>query len=960
MERVKIDLTKYLENTALIHYSSAETSDLIKYKDLLKQILKVGLIVEEENLLNTESVAIGILCKKNPSAVTLALAAIEADFAFCFITKDDLTPDELKKLGIKYIFSDESLYNENTIALRKSFDIFGKKIRLYSANVNDIKTYNDVNDPMNQICYVITTSGSTGQRKIVRVTFNCITPNVISLQNIFRLHKDVIYSSAPCTFDVFILDLFLTLHSGSALLIIDENLRFSDTSINYIFGDESTSATFMQITPSLFQQFGIKNIQDKILHKNSKLRYLVLGGEAFPPTTEVSTWQNWKDPERKRIFNIYGTTEMSCWATIHEVTEEDLTFGDVPLGSDLQDTVIGFLPDLSNNLGLEEVVLTTLKRICFVDDSDSSKQRDKECRFAQLTGDLVKHSNGKVFFYGRKNENIKRFGERVNLNKIEVAASDVTSALACIYMRKKIILFVQTEDDEILKAVEKILMEKLKKSEIPDEFRKIAFLPLSVNGKICKHQLKQIYKDLLREDREMRIELEDSFLEAINQILNLKIEKNVFSSNDSDEPDGKRMKTELDLTFKALGGSSFDALRISMKLEDQTGLSNGLLPQLLGDRQSIRNICDYLRNLKTKTFHEVVKSSNHHSSKIVTKIIQRFNLEKCVDASPAIFTTTSGTFLSVGSHSHQLITINVEKLKLQSRVFLTDRIESKVTFADDYGIVGCYDGQIYSYDFMTGAINWKFHSMGMIKSKALLIDDLIIFGNYNYEKNLWCLKRSNNTKIELVWNKLVGSRGILATPLALNNSSILICTLDGTCELLNVNQGNLLWTRKFDSPIFSSPQIIPGRKEILIAEVSKRVHCIDFDGNDLWTFDADGHIFSSFAFHNEQEIETKILFGCHDKKLRCLTYQHQNKSVAITWSVELQSQIYGSPRKLEINNEIFIVSCTTNGFINFINLSNGDIEHSFKLPGEIFSTPVIHDKTLFVGCRDNFLYCITF
>jgi acyl-CoA synthetase len=197
---------------------------------------------------------------------------MEADFAFCFISKDDI-PDELDKLGMKYFFTDELLQSNNLQTLRNSLDVFGRKIRFFKAtSSSSIKTFNDSGDELNRLCYTITTSGTTGQRKVVRVTYNCITPNVVCLQQIFRLNKDVIYSSAPCTFDVFVLDLFMALHSGSALMIMDENLRYSEESMNLMFSSKSTGVTFLQITPSLFQQYGIENIQTRILDPDSSLK----------------------------------------------------------------------------------------------------------------------------------------------------------------------------------------------------------------------------------------------------------------------------------------------------------------------------------------------------------------------------------------------------------------------------------------------------------------------------------------------------------------------------------------------------------------------------------------------------------------------------------------------------------------------------------------------------------------
>lgn len=391
-----------------------------------------------------------------------------------------------------------------------------------------------------------------------------------------------------------------------------------------------------------------------------------------------------------------------------------------------------------------------------------------------------------------------------------------------------------------------------------------------------------------------------------------------------------------------------------MRLEDQTGLSNGLLPKLLSDRHSIRDICYYLKDLKPNNTHNFVSPQRAVTS-IITEILARFDLQKCVDASPARFEN----FVSVGGHSHQVITVDAKSLKIVSCTELGDRIESEVSVMDqNAGLVGCYDGHLYCLDLLSGAIKWKFNSHGMIKSRAFVDGDLVLFGNYNYEKNLWCLQVDSTGKVNLKWNRLVGSRGILANPLPIDAASVIICTLDGTIENISIDNGETKWNKKLESPVFSSPQKIPGRPLLLVAEVSKKVCCVDFNGNLLWKFETDGHIFSSFLFHQVRDDEIKILFGCHDKKLRCLNYKGQ--SLNLEWSTELQSQIFGTPRMVQINSENYVISCATNGFVNFVKLTTGAIEHSHKLPGEIFSTPVTHEKILFVGCRDNFLYALKF
>lgn len=267
MENLEIDLTKFSEeDQAIVYYEDDEKCHIVKYKDLYQQILRIGEVLSQENLSRNEASAIGIFCTKSPATVALCLAILESGFGFCNLTSEHIL--SLDDLGIKYFFSD-SQWSAN-FSVHNSFELFGKTFRLYkTSSQHPLKIFDDGGDKMNRICYTIKTSGSTGKRKIVRVPYNCIKPNISSLQKIFRLSRqDKIFSSAPCTFDVFILDVFLALHTGSTLLILNDSLRYSEKAIDILHN----VATFMQITPSLFKNYGLEIIQSKILHKNSSLR----------------------------------------------------------------------------------------------------------------------------------------------------------------------------------------------------------------------------------------------------------------------------------------------------------------------------------------------------------------------------------------------------------------------------------------------------------------------------------------------------------------------------------------------------------------------------------------------------------------------------------------------------------------------------------------------------------------
>lgn len=118
-----------------------------------------------------------------------------------------------------------------------------------------------------------------------------------------------------------------------------------------------------------------------------------------------------------------------------------------------------------------------------------------------------------------------------------------------------------------------------------------------------------------------------------------------------------------------------------------------------------------------------------------------YNLGKCVDATPTVCETSAfGTIVSCGSHSRRLVNVRSTDGHVISELRLPDRIESQVLQHQDHlGLVGCYDGGMYCFEYETGTIRWQFDTGDMIKSRAIVVQRTIVFGNYGKNHNLWGL-----------------------------------------------------------------------------------------------------------------------------------------------------------------------------------------------------------------------------
>lgn len=90
---------------------------------------------------------------------------------------------------------------------------------------------------------------------------------------------DIIYLGTPCTFDPFVVELFLALQNGSAVLFSHQSMKESPSRVlNALFPSNlaKPGITILQMTPSLFRQFGATAIREQILNSSSSLRYFII------------------------------------------------------------------------------------------------------------------------------------------------------------------------------------------------------------------------------------------------------------------------------------------------------------------------------------------------------------------------------------------------------------------------------------------------------------------------------------------------------------------------------------------------------------------------------------------------------------------------------------------------------------------------------------------------------------
>ncbi|EEC14715.1 peptide synthetase, putative, partial [Ixodes scapularis] len=237
--------------------------------------------------------------------------------------------------------------------------------------------------PGHRIAYVMQTSGTTGEPKTVQVPHRCIVPNILHLRTIFTVSpRDVVFQAAPFTFDPSVVEVFLALTAGATLVMTSEAVKRIPRAVVRLLVE--SKVTVVQATPSFFSRLGAERVKESLLSRDATLRVLAFGGEACPSVAQLRSWS--ERGNCTEFYNLYGVTEVSCWATCQRIRLTD---------SSLQ----LFISTGGSN------------RRCLV--GEETWRQIGQCQMRN-SGDLVHKSGGNLTFLGRRDSIFKYSGRKVN------------------------------------------------------------------------------------------------------------------------------------------------------------------------------------------------------------------------------------------------------------------------------------------------------------------------------------------------------------------------------------------------------------------------------------------------------------------------------------------------------------------------------------------------------------------
>lgn len=448
------------------------------------------------------------------------------------------------------------------------------------------------------LAYVIYTSGSSGKPKGCMLQHRGVVNRIEWMWSQYNFTaKDIVLQKTTFTFDVSVWEIFLPLCWGAKMVICEKTDIYSPERIRYLI--KTHDVTCLHFVPGMMNIFVSALTNEKeIVHDLGSLRKVFSSGEALPMNT-VKAWFSLVDLP---IYNLYGPTEASVdvtyfnvektcdkvligkpiWNTYINIVDENGEL--VPVGVD-GEICIGGVGLARGYIGQEG--LTTAR---FIADPQKPAGR------LYKTGDIGRWlQDGNIDYRGRKDEQIKIRGYRVELGEIEFCLKrhpDVKDATVIARLNKdndtELVAYIISADEINYPNLRSFLAIYLPLYMVPFVYVRVAAFPLLSNGKIDRKSLPDPEGMALDSGHSYcppETDLERELVAIIEEVLN-------------------RLPVSVLDDFFEVGGDSFKAIRLAAKF------GHGLTLMDIYQHPKIRDLATFVESNRTRSILKLLSGDS--------------------------------------------------------------------------------------------------------------------------------------------------------------------------------------------------------------------------------------------------------------------------------------------------------------------------------------------------------------
>lgn len=428
------------------------------------------------------------------------------------------------------------------------------------------------------LAYVIYTSGSTGEPKGVMIEQRAIVNRLWWMRDFYGVGPgDRILQKTPATFDVSVWEFFLPYLSGAELVMAPPGAHRDPSGIAGLIRDYRI--TTLHFVPSMLSAFLAAPASQGI-----EIARTFCSGEELTADQR----QRFHARIKGELHNLYGPTEAAVDVSFWPATPEDRS-NPLPIGYPVWNTRLEVLddrlrpvpPGLPGNLYLGGVQLARgylgrpdLTEARFIPHPRHAGER------LYATGDVARmRRDGAVVYLGRSDNQVKIRGLRIELGEIEAAIMASGLARECVVMaredhagEKRLVTYLVPTPDYAPGMLPIRLCASLPSYMVPSAEVPLKALPVTSNGKLDRRALPA--PEFMASGREARTETEHLLARLFAELLHL-------SAPPSAEGD-----------FFALGGDSLGAVRLCLRIAEETGRDPGL--GAIFEHSAIDRLAEYL------------------------------------------------------------------------------------------------------------------------------------------------------------------------------------------------------------------------------------------------------------------------------------------------------------------------------------------------------------------------------
>ncbi len=483
------------DQTALIYRGTSVTYQVLNThaNQLAHHLQKLGVApAHKENSL------VAICLHRRPEAAIAILAVLKAGGAFLCI--NPAWPAErlttiLQQTGVKWLItSRDEMENlpANAEFTRIYLDVDADQICQASTANPDVAIDSE------DLAYVITTSGSTGVPKSIRVPHRAISNYAtFSAQTFAIAPTDRRLQFSSMGSEHFIMDMLAYLPHGAALVFRPEDEAL--VICEFLSFLEEQQISIVSLPSAYWQQWAFA-LAEQPLPLPSRLRLVITGMDVVKP--EFFTLWKAKIGQAIRWINLYGpaeTTGASTWYEADLSTAE--TPARIPIGRPIINTCIYLLDPAMNPvpIGVTGEIHIGGAGVThgYYNQPDQTVEKfipnPYGAGYLYKTGDLARYlPDGNLDFLGRKDHQVKIRGFRIELQEIEQQLNKHPMIQETVVVAhtaqedKQLVAYVVPVAHGTIQAqlLRQYLQRKLPNYMIPHLFVPIDALPLTPNGKI--------------------------------------------------------------------------------------------------------------------------------------------------------------------------------------------------------------------------------------------------------------------------------------------------------------------------------------------------------------------------------------------------------------------------------------------------------------------------------------------